>query len=77
MLKLPPDKQKLIVQGTGWNVPGQNDSFVAKYDGDKWNDRGYYVGGKQALSYYRGLVGDSSTDAPPPEGKKKRKPKGK
>jgi hypothetical protein len=45
MLNLPIQEQRRIVQGTGWNIPGQNGTFNGQYVSGTWSDLGGYSSG--------------------------------
>lgn len=77
MQKLPIDKQRLIIQDTGWTIPGEESPVKLKYEAKQTSILQKSILEKSYL-YYGGLVGNSTTDAPPPVGDvKKKKRKGK
>ena len=45
MLSLPKHKQRQIVSGTGWSIPGEGSSFGGSYQGGNWSSIGSYASG--------------------------------
>ena len=45
MLRLSEYKQRQIVSGTNWNIPGKNGVFRGRYDGGNWKNGGDYRSG--------------------------------